>query len=355
MKMPKVVAIIKPIMSIIYKYLLVMKTLILLFNLLLFLCACPALAQTYDTEQISAMLFSNTIERTGKLDYKRTVNLSFKSNGFLTLLSVDEGQQFNQGQLLASLDITELKENKNANYAQLMQAKREVKRINGLVDVKLASERELDIAITQVETVRAAYQIAYYNLEKAQIYAPFTGVVLARNSELGELQLPGQTVLTVAQLEQNWVVKVALSGEEVSQVRLNQSVNVALNRLGLIKGVISKVPAIADKSSHLFIIEVLLPSLSLKSGMIAGQLASVSINFQSDKLVYRVPIDALVSVDEQGKAIVIAKSKLSQAFEQQSFDIFQIDNNFVYLSTAQDEQPLEIITKGWQDYSLGGQ
>ena len=330
-----------------------MKLFALVFTFLLISMSTLALAQSYDTEVVSAELYSDTIERTGKLDYKRSLGLAFKSSGFLTLLSVDEGEQFKKGQLLASLDITELKEQKNSLFAQLTQAKREVKRITQLMDKKLASEREMDTANTSLEVAQADYRVASYNLDKAQIYAPFSGVVLSRNTELGELQSPGQEALKIAKLE--WIVKVALTGQEVSQVRLNQNVSVSLSHMGIVEGVISKMPAMASANSNLFIIEVLLPKSKITAGMIAGQLAGVSIAFASDKYVYRLPIAALVAVDDSGKAIVIAQPQDSNSgYQQHSFEVFQIDNNYVYLKADRNDQPLKIITKGWQNYSVGG-
>lgn len=329
-----------------------MKQLFTAFILIFTVSTSQVVAQSYDTELVVAELYTDTIKRTGKLDYKRTLSLSFKSAGYLTLLNVDEGEKFNQGQLLASLDITELKEEKNANYAQLLQAKREVKRISRLMDDKMASERDLDNAITLVETSRAAYQVSYYNLEKARIYAPFSGVVLARNTDLGELQSPGQEALKVAKLE--WVVKVALTGQEVSQVKLNQKVNVTLNNQGIVEGIVSKIPAIASAESNLFVIEVLLPSLKNTAGMISGQLAGVVIAFESDKFVYRLPIEALVAVDAEGKAIVVAQSLDSNKFTQQRFEISQLDNDYVYLKAKRSDTALKIMTKGWQNFSEGG-
>lgn len=330
-----------------------MKLFSIVFTLLLISMAKPLLAQSYDTAVISAELHNDSIQRTGKLDYKRTLSLSFKSIGYLTLLNVDEGEQFKQGQLLASLDITELAEQKNSNYAQLMQAKREVTRISRLMDEKLASERDMDMATTQVEAMRATYQISYYNLEKSEIYAPFSGIVLARNTELGELQNPGQEVLKVAKLE--WIVKVALTGQEVSQVYLGQKVNVTVNHSGMVEGTISKIPAIADSGSNLFTIEVLLSKRKATPGMIAGQLASVIITTESDKFVYRLPIAALVAVDDDGKAIFIAQSPGNSAFKPQSFEVLQLDNDYVYLKANRNDEPLTVITKGWQDYSMAGQ
>ena len=57
-------------------------------------------------------------------------------------------------------------------------------------------------------------KIAFYNLGKGKITAPFSGVVLHKHTQLGELQTPGSVVLTVAALEKNWVVKTVLTGDE---------------------------------------------------------------------------------------------------------------------------------------------
>ncbi|MFT5756221.1 MAG: multidrug efflux system membrane fusion protein [Alteromonadaceae bacterium] len=331
-----------------------MKSFIILAQLLLLTTSISSSAQSYDLEEVSAAPYTDVIKRTGKLDYKRVLNLSFKSSGFLKRLNVDEGDTFKKKQLLASLDTAELKAHKNSAYAQLLQAKRDVTRLAKLLTKGLTTERELDVAETTVETTRAAYKVALYNLDKTQIFAPFAGVVLTRHTELGELQSPGHVVLQVAELKNNWVVKVALTGLEVSQVSLEQEVQVSLSHLGNVRGVISKIPAIANNTSHLFIIEVLLPDVTLKSGMIAGQLAGVIIDFTTDNFVYRLPIEALVAVDVNGDALVIVQTDNNE-FERKSFKIFQLDNNFVYLQASNDEQPLKIIRKGWQNLTLAGQ
>jgi len=330
-----------------------MKSFFILVNILSLAFSFLSSAQSYDLEEISAVPYTDIIKRTGKLDYKRVLNLSFKSSGFLKELNVDEGDSFKEKQLLASLDTVELTENKNSTYAQLLQFKRDVTRIAKLLEEGLATERELDIAETAVETSRAAYKVAFYNLEKAKIYAPFAGVVLARHTELGELQSPGREILQVAALNNNWVVKVALTGLEVSQVTLEQEVSVSLSHIGNVRGIISKIPAIANKDSHLFIIEVLLPDVTLKSGMISGQLAAIIIDFTSENFVYRLPIEALVSIDTNGDALVIVQK--NDSFVKKSFKIFQLDNHYIYLQASIDEQPLKIMSKGWQNFSLAEQ
>lgn len=314
----------------------------------------PASAQNYGLEQISMTSFSSEIKRTGKLDFKRTLNLSFKSSGYLNKLSVDEGEYFEKGKVLASLEVDELVESKNSTYAQLLQAKREVKRVSQLMEQQLSSEQNLDDALTNVETTRAAYQVAFYNLEKAQVVAPFDGVVLARHTELGELQSAGKEILKVAALENNWIVKVVLTGSEVGQVKLGQKVEVKLQHVGTVEGTISKIPVIANTDSNLFRIEVLLPQLNLKSGVVAGQIAEISIRFLTDDLVFQVPIDALMGVNEAGKALLLTKIDADN-LTKQSFDIYKLDNEYIYLSGEHGMQALNVVTQGWQQIAIGSE
>lgn len=317
-----------------------------LFLLMVF--SANAFSQNYETSKVVVEPFSDTIQRTGKLAFKNTVLLTFKANGYLSKLSVDEGDAFKKGQILASLDTTELLADKNANFAQLLQAKRELKRSKELLRKKLSSQQELDLAETKLETSRSSYQVAFYNLEKSEIKAPFDGVVLSRHTDLGELQSPGKEVLRVASLAKNWVVKVALTGSEINQVKLNQVVDVVISGKGRLKGQVVKIPAIANTQSNLFLIDVLIPELDLSSGVIAGQLADVNIHFSSDDFVYRLPIDALISVNDDGKAIVLTEGEGGVGFEHRFFDIHKIDNHFVYLVASGQETTLQVVVRGWQ-------
>lgn len=304
----------------------------------------------YQVTHIDVEPYTQIIQRTGKVDFARVVNLSFKTAGFLTQLHVDEGQTFAAKQLLAALDTSELKADKNAKYALLLQAKRSIARVKTLLKKGLSSQRELDDAFTSVETTRAAYRVAYYNLEKAQIFAPFDGVVVKRSTDLGELQSPGIGALQVAKLNNNLIASVALTGEEIPLVRLGQKVKIHLAYLGLVEGKISKIPAIADSRNHLFIIEVLLAETNFTKPLIVGQLARILIHAQSQDFVYRLPIEALNAVNEQGEALItIEKNNKPQ---QQAFSIYKIDNDFLYLAAQENSAALKVITLGWNKLPL---
>ena len=306
--------------------------------------------ESYQVTQVDVEPYIQVIERTGKVNFRRTINLSFKTAGFLTQLNVDEGDVFEAKELLAALDTSELKADINATYARLTQAKRNVNRIQTLLEKKLSSQRELDDALTAVETTRAAYRVTVYNLEKAQVFAPFSGVVVQRNTELGELQSPGEIALQVAALEHNLIVRAALTSDEIGFVRLNQKVKVHIASFGLIEGVISKIPAISNSRSHLFSIEVLLPETSSTRPLIVGQLARILIHAKSHDFVYRLPIEALNAVNDQGQALIVLEINGNPI--QQALSIYKIDNNFLYLQANQSDLSLQVITQGWNKLSL---
>lgn len=304
----------------------------------------------YQVSQVEPELFMQTIQRTGKVDFARVVNLSFKTAGFLAQLTVDEGDVFKNKQLLAALDISELEAEKNGSYSRLLQAKRNIVRVKALMKKNLSSQRELDDAMTAVETTRANYRVANYNLDKAQITAPFEGVVIQRNTDLGELQAPGASVLQVASLVNNLIVSVALTGEEIALVRLNQKVKVDLAYSGAVDGVISKMPAIADSRNHLFNIEVSLDEEQIIKPLVVGQLARILIKAQTEHFVYRLPIEALNAINETGQALVTIE--INNKPVQQAFTIYKLDNNFIYLTSEENAKVLAAVTQGWNKHSL---
>jgi RND family efflux transporter MFP subunit len=314
-----------------------------------FLCI-PVKAEQLSTQIINVEPFVEVIDRVGKIGFKRTIDLSFKSNGYLEVLNVDEGDYFSQGQLLAKLDDTALIAEKNASYARLLQAKRQVTRIKTLIDNNLSSQQALDDAQTLIQTRRADFNVAEYKLSKAQIMAPFDGVVVNRYSSLGELQVPNDNVLTIAALENNAIVSITLTDEQMSLVNEQLQVVVNLKELGMISAKVSKIPASADSLNHLFSVDFLLNDINIKQ-INVGSLAEVTAKIATNTFVYKLPIKALNGIDKQGRALItISKgtSKALTSFVQQAFDIIKVSNQYVYLLAKQGASPLTIVDQGWQ-------
>ena len=74
------------------------------------------------------------------------------------------------------------------------------------------------------------------------------------------------------------------------------------------------------------------------------------MNTQSHDFVYRLPIEALNAVNEQGQALIMLEKNSNPI--QKAFSIYEIDNDFIYLQAAQSDLPLQVITQGWDKLPL---
>jgi RND family efflux transporter MFP subunit len=144
--------------------------------------------------------------------------VSSKITGKLASLSIEEGDHVQEGQVLARLDDTDqqaqlalaqaqvaaARSQLGSLQAQLAQARRDLKRQQALSSRGLAAEQALEDAKTKVESLsaqldaqrsqvsvaEAQLNIAKVNEDDTVIRAPFTGVVVDKAAQPGEIVSP---------------------------------------------------------------------------------------------------------------------------------------------------------------------
>lgn len=87
------------------------------------------------------------------------------------------------------------------------------------------SERNVDLAMANVKDAKAAVALAQIVLGYTVLRAPFSGVILVRQAELGESVVPGTPVVTLADLDHVWL-RAYINEPDISKVRLGQQVTV---------------------------------------------------------------------------------------------------------------------------------
>jgi HlyD family secretion protein len=87
--------------------------------------------------------------------------------------------------------------------------------------------RKEEIAIERAteQQARQAQQMSRVRLGYTRLLAPFDGVVLVRQAELGEVMSPGSPVVTLADLAHVWI-RVYVSETDLGRVRWGQAVAV---------------------------------------------------------------------------------------------------------------------------------
>jgi HlyD family secretion protein len=87
------------------------------------------------------------------------------------------------------------------------------------------AERNVDLAEANVKDAQAALDMANIVLGYTVLRAPFTGVILVRQAELGESVVPGTPLVTLADLDHVWL-RAYINEPDIGKVRLGQRVTV---------------------------------------------------------------------------------------------------------------------------------
>jgi len=102
--------------------------------------------------------------------------------------------------------------------AVLEQAQSNLKKIE-------ATGKEVEATKADVRAVRAALKITEIQLKYTKLKAPFNGIIVSRNVELGEVVIPGREVLTLSDLS-TMDLKIFVGETEIGRVKPGQRVEV---------------------------------------------------------------------------------------------------------------------------------
>jgi len=216
------------------------------------------------TDKVQRRTITETVSATGKIHPVFQVELRPEVTGEIVELPVVEGQVVKKGQLLIRLKPDQYIARKNraeASYeaskatlkvrkATLVKVEAEYKRVKGLYDKKLASDKELEAAkalyeqaVGQLEAQKSAvlqqeesFKDAKVELAKTAIYAPIDGVITVLNVELSERVLgssfsQGTHLMTVADLSK-MEARVDVDENDIVRIAKGDTANITIDAFG---------------------------------------------------------------------------------------------------------------------------
>jgi HlyD family secretion protein len=104
----------------------------------------------------------------------------------------------------------------------LEQARAALDRDNALEAV---AERNVALASAAIGTARASLDLAKITLGYTTLSAPFDGVILVRQAELGEVISPGAAIVTLADINHVWL-RAYVNETDIGKIRLGQAATV---------------------------------------------------------------------------------------------------------------------------------
>lgn len=148
-------------------------------------------------------------ELPGVVDSARKAELNFRISGKLSKMLVNEGDEVEEGQLLAQLDETELKIQLNSRQAEYSQVHADYTRAQSLVKKGVISRSDYNKLQAQDVTAKSNLKTAQQNLKYASLRAPFSGQVAKRHVENFEEVSGSQSIFSL-QDPKTLTIKIAV-------------------------------------------------------------------------------------------------------------------------------------------------
>ncbi len=191
-----------------------------------------------------------------------------------------------------------------AAQARLEEAKANFDRVRDLLERKLVAKADFDKAEAALKSARAGVEQAQEQLEHTVVRAPYSGIVVQRHVEPGEVANPGQPLMTGLSLEKLRVV-ANVSQAYVDEVRTRSRARVLLpSQQAGVSGTGITVSPYADPQTHTFRIRVDLPEG--RHGVYPGMFAKVAFVVGEDQRLL-VPAAAVVSRSEVTAVYVVGE------------------------------------------------
>jgi RND family efflux transporter MFP subunit len=296
-------------------------------------------AAAYPSQSIAVL------NATGRVSAARRASVSSKATGRLEWLGVQEGQRVKEGEVIARVEnrdvaasreqaaagVAAAKANLGQGAAELADAEEALKRSRELLEQNFIAASVVDTAQARynkakaaIEALRAQIQVAEANLraatvafEQTLIRAPFTGIVLTKSANVGDIVTPfssaaGTTGAVVTMADMSTLeVEADVSESSIARITLDQPCELQLDAFPDLRlaGSVSRIVPTVDRSKATLLVKVrfdetdarVLPDMSAKIAFLSRKLEPAE-----RKPVPAVRPEAIVKRD--GKDVVFVVS-----------------------------------------------
>ncbi len=247
-----------------------------------------------------------------------------RTNGYLKRWYVDIGARVKQGQLLAEIDTPEVTQQLRQAHADLATAEANSRlskitadRFRDLLKTDSVSKQEADNAAGDYEAKQAIVQSAQANVKRLQelqsfqkIYAPFPGVISARNTDVGALIDAGsaggpRTELFHLVQPDKLRVYVNVPEAYAPAVKTGQLGELVLSEYPgrRFAGKVVRTAEAIDRATRTLLVEI---SVDNPTGtLLAGAYAEVHLKLASPTTAYILPVNTLLFRSEGLRVAVV--------------------------------------------------
>ena len=264
---------------------------------------------------------TETYTTTGTLITDDRVEIASRVMGYIRSINVEEGNKIRKGQLLLTIDPTEIQARLDEAQARLAQANARMAEANAdLQRYRKLFEQHL-VAATAFRKIELAAQLAdqeqraaqatlsrvRVELQYAEIRSPVDGIVVRKHRQKGDIATPGAPLLTVENPD-NIVMRTYIREDHLQHIKPGDAVRITVDAAQLsTDGIVTQVVPAGDPATHSYMVKAALKETrGVRTGMFARADFSVGhkwgILLPKAALVMRADLPGVYVVDSQDRA-----------------------------------------------------
>ena len=280
-----------------------------------------------DGELIELRNIVQKINASGKIQPEEAVQITSTITGWITEITVMEGDTVDPGQHLISIDEKQIRPRYNnaksqvkSSEANLKKVQAQMDRTKSLFDQKLISQQELEqveasyqIAVSQAEQANANLLSAEDELSKTRLTAPKYGIVTSITKEEGEMAVGGMfnpgVLMTIADLSR-MEVEVDVNENDVVNIIVGDTTEIEIDAYPdtMFYGVVSEIAHTAQSlnmgsQQQVTNFKVKVRMITVPDKIRPGMSSTVNILTETIKNTISIPIQALTSRPENFKDV----------------------------------------------------
>ena len=204
----------------------------------------------------------------GVLYYERTSDISTEVSGLVDSIKVDEGDQVNKGDVLVRLntemldrEISLAKKRIEQVELRIQNAEKDFKRLEQLYQKSGVSEKSYDDAVftyqdavLEKQAIEDTLQKLLIQQRRSVIRAPFKGVILSKNTDVGGWVQQGSMLVRLGST-MDLYVRVPVAENMLQFITMNENVDVTINAFNRkVSGKVLNIDPVADvKTKNVFV------------------------------------------------------------------------------------------------------
>ncbi len=262
-----------------------------------------------ETATVQPATETNMISAIGTIRHAQETPVGFTAAGRVSVMRYDAGDYVRAGALIASLATENVQVSSPQSYGGAADADyNQFAKVEALFRDGWATKKQFETAKAKADAARSRAQapasVTSVKRGTVSLYAPASGIVLARLAEAGQLVGPGTPALILGQDNLGFIFRAPVAGIDAIKLKSGMRAVITIETVSApIETVVSKVEGTAATENSPIMVQF---RVAPQKGVKSGQIGTVSISASAAGQGFlQIPVSALLGQQDKNAKVFI--------------------------------------------------